>query len=113
MSKKYIDLDTLKYILYDVHNLEDLLIRERFQDHDVEALDLFLDSIKEFSDRELYPFFKEMDDTPAHYQDGTVIVHEQVDVMMKKGGELGIISASFDYDDGGLQIPFMAHQASI
>ena len=112
MSKKYIDLDTLKYILYDVHNLEDLLIRERFQDHDVEALDLFLDSIKEFSDRELYPFFKEMDDTPAHYQDGTVIVHEQVDVMMKKGGELGIISASFDYDDGGLQIPFMAHQAA-
>jgi butyryl-CoA dehydrogenase len=112
MSKKYIDLDTLKYILYDVHNIEDLLIRERFQDHDVEALDLFLDSIKEFSDRELYPFFKEMDDTPAHYQDGTVIVHEQVDVMMKKGGELGIISASFDYDDGGLQIPFMAHQAA-
>jgi len=30
MSKKYIDLDTLKYILYDVHNIEDLLIRERF-----------------------------------------------------------------------------------
>jgi butyryl-CoA dehydrogenase len=32
--------------------------------------------------------------------------------MMKKGGELGVISASFDYEDGGLQIPFMAHQAA-
>lgn len=112
MPKKYIDLETLKYILYDVHNLEDLLTRERFQDHDIESLDLFLESVKEFSDRELYPYFKEMDETPAHHKDGTVIVHKQVDVMMKKGGELGIISASFNYEDGGLQIPFIAHQAA-
>ena len=72
----------------------------------MESLDLFIDSAKEFSDRELYPYFKEMDETPAHHKDGTVMVHKQVDVMMKKGGELGIISASFDYDAGGMQIPF-------
>ena len=113
MPKKYIDLDTLKYILYDVRKLENLLTRERFQDHDIESLDLFIESVKEFSDRELYPYLKVMDETPAYHKEGTVIVHQQVDVMMKKGGELGIISASFDYDDGGLQIPFMAHQAAI
>ncbi len=112
MSKKYIDLETLKYILYDIHNLEGLLSRDRFKDHDIASLDLFLESVKDFSDRELYPYFKEMDETPAYHKDGTVIVHKQVDVMMKKGGELGVISASFDYDDGGLQIPFMAHQAA-
>ena len=28
--------------------------------------------------------------------------------MMKKGGELGFISSSFDYEVGGLQIPLMA-----
>ncbi|WOC39405.1 acyl-CoA dehydrogenase [Polaribacter sp. HL-MS24] len=112
MPKKYIDLDTLKYILYDVQKLENLLVRERFQDHDMESLDLFIESVKEFSDRELYPYLQEMDETPAHYKDGTVMVHQQVPVMMKKGGELGIISASFNYEDGGLQIPFMAHQAA-
>ena len=113
MQKKYIDLDTLKYILYDVRKLEDLLTRERFEDHDMESLDLFIESAKEFSDRELYPYLKEMDETPAHHKNGTVMVHKQVDVMMKKGGELGIISASFDYDAGGMQIPFMAHQAAV
>ena len=113
MPKKYIDLDTLKYILYDVRKLEDLLTRERFEDHDMESLDLFIESAKEFSDRELYPYLKEMDETPAHHKNGTVMVHKQVDVMMKKGGELGIISASFDYDAGGMQIPFMAHQAAV
>jgi alkylation response protein AidB-like acyl-CoA dehydrogenase len=112
MPKKYIDLETLKYILYDIHKLEDLLTRERFQDHDMESLDLFINSVKEFSDRELYPYFKEMDETPAYHKDGTVIVHKQVKKIMEQSGEMGIIAASFDYKDGGLQIPFSALQAA-
>ena len=93
MPKKYMDLETLKYVLYDIHKLEDLLTRERFKEHDLESLDLFIDSVKEFSDRDLYPYFKEMDQTPAYYKDGTVIVHEQVKTVMHKSGEMGIIAA--------------------
>ncbi|MDG1397764.1 MAG: acyl-CoA dehydrogenase [Polaribacter sp.] len=113
MSKKYVDLETLKYILYDIHKLQDLLTRERFQEHDMESLNLFIDSVKEFSDRELYPYFQEMDATPAYHKDGTVIVHEQVHKVMLQSGELGIIAAAFDYEDGGLQIPFSALQAAV
>ena len=46
MPKKYVDLETLKYILYDIHKLENLLTAERFQDHDMESLNLFIDSVK-------------------------------------------------------------------
>merc|ERR1712086_366816 len=53
-----------------------------------------------------------MDENPAHYKDGKVYVHDQVKTMMHKGGELGIISASFDYEDGGMQIPLVAHTAA-
>jgi butyryl-CoA dehydrogenase len=113
MPKKYVDLETLKYILYDIHKLEDLLTRERFQEHDMESLNLFIDSVKEFSDRELYPYFKEMDETPAYHKDGTVIVHKQVGTVMKQSGEMGVIAASFNYEDGGLQIPFSALQAAV
>jgi butyryl-CoA dehydrogenase len=98
-------------MLYDVHKLEKLLIKERFQDHDKESMDMFLESTKDFADRELYPYFKEMDDNPAYYKDGKVYVHDQVKTMMYKGGELGIISASFDYEVGGMQIPLMVHTA--
>jgi butyryl-CoA dehydrogenase len=112
MADKYVDVDTLKYMLYDVHKLEDLLGRERFADHDKESLDMFLESTKDFADRELFPFIKEMDEKPAYHKDGKVYVHSQVETMMKKGGELGFISASFDYDIGGMQIPLMAHTAA-
>ena len=112
MADKYVDIDTLKYMLYDVHRLEDLLGRERFADHDKESLNMFLESTKDFADRELFPFIKEMDEKPAYHKDGKVHVHSQVETMMKKGGELGFISASFDYDIGGMQIPLMAHTAA-
>ena len=112
MMNKYVDMDTLKFVLYDVHNLEDLLKRERFEEHDKESLDLFLESTKDFADKELYPYLKEMDEQPAYHKEGKVYVHEQVKTMMHKGGELGIISASFDYEDGGMQIPLVAHTAA-
>mgnify|MGYP003109634447 FL=1 len=112
MAKEYVDIATLKFLLYQVHEVENLLSAERFQDYDKDSLDLFLNAIKEFSDRELFPYFKEMDETPAMYKNGTIIVHKQVDVMMRKGGEMGIISGPFDYGDGGLQLPFIIHTAS-
>ena len=112
MPKKYVDVDTLKYIIYDVHKLENLLSRERFQDHDKESLDMFLNSVKEFADRELFPYFKEMDENPAYHRDGKVFVHKQVEKMMYQGGDLGLISAPFDYEVGGLQIPLMMQTAA-
>ena len=113
MSKQYVDVDTLKYILYDIHHLKDLLSRDRFADHELESCNLFIDSIKDFSDKELYPYFKEMDETPAHHKEGTVYVHEQVKKVMLQAGEMGIINAVFDYDDGGLQLPFSVLQAAV
>ena len=78
MANQYVDVNTLKYFLYQVHQMEEVLERERFQDHDKEALNLYLDSVKEFADKELYPYFKEMDENPAHHKDGKIYVHDQV-----------------------------------
>ena len=113
MSNKYIDFETLKFMLYEVHGLEKMLDKKRFEDYDKEAIDLFIESIKEFSDRELYPVFKEMDENPAYYKDGKIYVHEKVKTLMYRGGEMGIISASFDYKDGGMQMPLLAHTAAM
>ena len=90
-----------------------MLDKKRFEDYDKEAIDLFIESIKEFSDRELYPVFKEMDENPAYYKDGKIYVHEKVKTLMYQGGEMGIISASFDYKDGGMQMPLLAHTAAM
>lgn len=112
MASQYIDLETLKYLLYNVHDLESVLKQSRYADYDKESVELFLNSVKDLSDKELYPYYKEMDEQPAHFKDGEVIVHPQVNRYMEQAGEMGLISALFDYDLGGMQLPSMVNTAA-
>ncbi len=112
MAGKYMDMNTLRFQMYDVHQVERLLPKERFQDHDKESIDIFLEAMKDFSDKEAYPCFREMDEKPAIYKGGIVEVHPQVKVIMEKSGEMGFIGATFDYEDGGVQLPEMVFQAA-
>ena len=101
----YIDLNTLRFLLYGVHNIQELLAKDRFQGYDREALDLLLDAVKELSDKELFPVFTEMDTKPAYYENGRIFVHPQFESILQKSGEMGIIGAGFDLEDGGMQLP--------
>ena len=112
MASKYIDLSTVKFFMNIVQELETVIEKDRFVDHDLESVNLYVESVKQFADRELFPYFKEMDENPAHYKDGSIHVHQQVEKMMREGGSMGLISAPFNYDDGGLQLPLLVHTAA-
>jgi alkylation response protein AidB-like acyl-CoA dehydrogenase len=112
MANEYIDLESLKFLLYQVHGLQDVLNLPNYSDYDIGSIDLLLNSVKEFSDKEMYPYFKEMDQNPAHFKDGEIIVHPQVNKYMKVGGEMGFIAGAFPYKDGGMQLPAMVINAS-
>ncbi len=111
MANQYIDLNTLKFLLYQVHNLQEVLDQDRYVDHDKASIDLLLNSVKDFSDKELYPFFREMDENPAYFKEGEIVVHPQVLKYMKAGGEMGFISGAFSYEDGGMQLPAIVNNA--
>ncbi len=112
MTHDYVDIDTLKFLLYNVHQVEELLQAERFKEYDKTSLDIFLDSIKTFSDTALYPFIKEMDEKPSVFKNGKINVHPQFENIIKTAGELGIVGAIFDFEDGGMQLPSTVFQAA-
>lgn len=101
----YMNMDTLRFQLFQVHNLEELLEFARFADYDGEAIQLILDSVKDFSDRELYPVFREMDEKPVHYLDGKIMTHPKLGDILQQAAELGLIGSMFDFDHGGMQLP--------
>jgi len=105
MKNEYVDINTLKFLLYNVHKTNDLLTTKRFNEHDQTSIDIFLDSVKTFSDNSLFPFIKEMDEKPAYFKDGQIIVHPQFESILKDAGEMGIVSSLFSFEDGGLQLP--------
>lgn len=102
---EYVAIDTLKFLLYNVHHTEKLLNKERFADYDKTSIDIFIDSVKTFSDTSLFPFIKEMDEKPSYFKDGKINVHPQFENIIRIGGEMSFVGAMYDYEDGGLQLP--------
>ncbi|MCA9779056.1 MAG: acyl-CoA dehydrogenase family protein, partial [Candidatus Eremiobacteraeota bacterium] len=108
---KYLDMKTLEWQLFQVFQLDSLTQLSRYTDHDAVSFQQILQTVKKFADAELYPTIREMDDKPAVYENGTVVVHPAVGTTMKSVGEMGLIGAPLKYEDGGLQLPMTLYMA--
>ena len=112
MKNEYVDIDTLKFLLFNVHLVENLLIKDRYKEYDKTSIDIFIDSVKSFSDTALFPFIKEMDEKPSYFKDGRINVHPQFENILKGAGEMGLVGAMYDFDDGGMQMPASVFHAA-
>ena len=101
----YISLRNLRFILHEVLDLDQLRALERYRDFDAEATDMSLDAARDLADQYLYPIYREMDKNKAYYKDGEVIVLPGVGEGMRAMGESGWLSAGWDYDQNGQQMP--------
>lgn len=105
MANQYTNLDTIKFLIHQVHNSEAILGKQRFASYDQTTVDMFLDSVKDFSDIDLFPYIKDMDEKPSFYKDGKITIHPQFEKIFVQAAELGLVAAFFDEADGGLQMP--------
>ena len=112
MKNAYTNLETIKFLIQKVHKAQDTLGKGRFSDYDDQTVEMFLDSIASFSDAELFPFIKEMDEQPSQFRDGAISIHPQFERIFKQAKDLGLISAIFDQKDGGLQMPNILYHAA-
>ena len=112
MSNSYISIENLKFLLHNVHKIEELFALNYFSDFNQEAIDMVVDAAHDFSNKELYPYFTEMDRQGTSYDNGKVTVHPQVYKVLNKLGEAGFLNATLPYELGGIQLPYMAHYAA-
>lgn len=112
MADKYVSMENLRFLLYDVHQIARLLQLDRFSEYDRESIDILLDSVKDLADQEFFPCYQEMDEKPVQYADGKITVHPQVEKCLGLMAELGLIAAIFDEKDGGLQLPSSINAAT-
>jgi alkylation response protein AidB-like acyl-CoA dehydrogenase len=109
---KYVCLDTLRFLLFDVHQVSDLLKYDRFKDYDLESINLLLDAAKSWADQDYYPYYREMDEKPVYYKDGKVHSHPILRSIFQTAGENGWIGPYFDYENGGTQMPHTLNNAA-
>jgi len=105
MGEKYISLRNLKFMLYELFDVESLTGFSYFADHSRETFDMALEVAMKMSRDLIFPAFSEMDKEPPEYKDGEVKVHPVAGELMKRFGEGGWIGAHETYERGGQQMP--------
>lgn len=105
---RFTSMEHLRFLLFDVHHVEELFTHERFAHLDSEQAWMIIESAKLFAEQEMFPWFKEMDETPAKYDGkGGVITHPQIKTIIRKAAEQHWIGGSALFEHGGLQLPEM------
>ena len=104
----YTNMELLKFLLFNVHPINQLFSHERFAHLNEEQAWMMIESAKLLADQEFAPNFKEMDATPATYDGkGNVLTHPALKKMISTAAEQGWIGGSALFEHGGMQLPEM------
>ncbi len=110
---RYTSMEHLRFLLHEVHTITDLFKYPRFSHLEKEQVDMLIQSAKDFADRDLYPFFREMDQQPVQYDGkGGVETHPQLQNIIRNGAAQGWISGTAKFEHGGMQLPIMVYNAA-
>ena len=111
MATKFISEKNLKFLLYDVFEIEALTKYDYYEDHNGTVFDMVIRSAVKLAKDLLWPVFEEMDRNQPTLENGTVRVHPSVKKILKAFGEGGWISTTVPYDLDGEQLPHMIADA--
>ncbi|HOF13731.1 MAG TPA: acyl-CoA dehydrogenase [Spirochaetota bacterium] len=111
MGTKFYSEENLKFLLQEVHDIDEIFSCDTFSDYNVESMNIILDTAKNIASGMMYPYFSEMDKNPPEYTGSTIKVHPSVKPFLEKFAEGGWINASFPSDIGGQQMPFILFNA--
>ncbi len=105
MAAKFVSERNIKFLLYEVFDVESLTQYEYYSQHNRKMFDMVLKAALKLGKDLLFPIFEEMDRKPPELVNGEVKVHPAVKAIMKEFGEGGWISSRATFDQDGEQLP--------
>jgi butyryl-CoA dehydrogenase len=107
VAAKFVSERNIKFLLYEVFDVESLTKYEYYSEHNRKMFDMVLKAAVKLGKDLLYPIFEEMDKNQPELVNGEVKVHPAVKTIMKEFGEGGWISSRVPFDQDGEQLPSM------
>ena len=105
MASRFVSERNIKFLLYEVFDVESLTQYAYYSRHNRKLFDMVLKAALKLGKDMLFPIFEEMDRKPPELVDGEVRVHPAVRSIMKEFGEGGWISSRVPFDRDGEQLP--------
>ncbi|MEI7970740.1 MAG: acyl-CoA dehydrogenase [Betaproteobacteria bacterium] len=112
MDTRIINRRDLDFILYEFLDVENLCWRERYREHSRETLDAVLDTALQIATDKFAPHNRKSDENEPRFENGRVVMIPEVAEALRAFIDAGFISASFDADVGGMQLPVSVAQAA-
>ncbi|MGW8303191.1 MAG: acyl-CoA dehydrogenase [Desulfobacterales bacterium] len=105
MAAKFVSERNIKFLLYEVFDVESLTEYEYYREHNRKMFDMVLKAAVKLGKELLFPVFEEMDRRPPELLNGQVRVHPSVKTIMQEFGEGGWISSRVPFERDGEQLP--------
>ncbi|HEO71953.1 MAG TPA: acyl-CoA dehydrogenase, partial [Candidatus Hydrogenedentes bacterium] len=112
MSDQITSMRNLRFLLYEVLNIEELLGKAYYEDHSKETFDMALETAEQVAEEIFKPALQKMDAEGAQFADGKVTVPECMHEVYKVAREGGWMATSVPFELGGQQFPVMMDTAT-
>jgi len=97
----------LRFQLYEVLDTERLFTRAKFEDHSLQTFDAVLETAEKIALKYFLPHNHKADQNEPQFVDGVVEMIPEVKQAFDAFREAGFIAAGMDYEQGGMQLPFI------
>jgi alkylation response protein AidB-like acyl-CoA dehydrogenase len=105
VAAKFVSERNIKFLLYEVFDVESLTEYEYYREHNRKMFDMVLKAAVKLGKDLLFPIFEEMDRRQPELLNGEVRVHPSVKTIMQAFGEGGWISSRVPFERDGEQLP--------
>ena len=111
MQARIINRRDLDFVLYELLDAGKLTERERYADHSRETFDAAIDTAERIATDLFAPHNHKADENEPRFENGKVVMIPEVKTALDAFNAAGFLSASFDADLGGMQLPVTVAQA--
>ena len=111
MQSKLLNRRDIEFVLYELLDIESLTTRPRFADHSRETFDAALETAATIAEEKFAPHNRKADQNEPHFEGGKVVMIPEVGQALQAFRQAGFMSASQDFELGGMQLPWTVAQA--
>ena len=104
--------DNIDYFLFQWLKTEQLKSRDRFSEHERQTYDAVLDLCQKLATEKFEPFNRLVDVEEPHFDGHHVTLPQATYDATKAYAQSGMLAATQDYDNGGMQLPCTVEMAA-
>ncbi|MEO8039987.1 MAG: acyl-CoA dehydrogenase family protein, partial [Betaproteobacteria bacterium] len=112
MAARIISRRDLDFVLYELLDAGALTQRERYLDHSRDTFDAVIETAHRIAVELFAPHARAADENEPRFENGRVVMIPEVKRALEAFRAAGFISASFDAELGGMQLPVTVAQAA-